>query len=71
MYGRLMQVDAELQSGDGDDLKCGLVARLLRLLRDTPLARAVPAVEAGAPASVALAALTSALCQLRQANLFW
>lgn len=62
-----MQGDAELQAGIDDGSRCGLAARLLRLLRDTPLARAIPAVEAAAPASVALAALTSAppsLCRV-------
>ena len=59
-----MQGDAELQAGADDASRCGLAARLLRLLRDTPLARALPAAEAAAPASVALAALTSALPSL-------
>ncbi|KAK9830945.1 hypothetical protein WJX81_000770 [Elliptochloris bilobata] len=51
---RLMQVDTEVQAGDSS------AARLLRLLRETPLSRALPAAEASSPASVALAALTTA-----------
>ena len=65
-----MQGDAELQAGTSDGSRCGLAARLLRLLQDTPLARALPAVEAAAPASVALAALTSALPRLSRVAVF-
>ena len=43
--------------GAGGALACPAAARALRLLRETPLARALPPSEAAHPASVALAAL--------------
>ena len=43
--------------GAGGAPACPAAARALRLLRETPLARALPPSEAAHPASVALAAL--------------